>query len=252
MLDPLLLEMMTVTQCADDRAMATLASILVPDERAHAARLRSTEARASFIAAHAALRLMLHDFAVVGCLSETFDTTSFGKPVLRDRRRGTMLRFSLSDGDGVAACVVGAGAELGIDVECRRSLRLMRSSDCDWLTRTEQERLAMLPQPVRDDQTLRLWVLKEAYAKALGLGLSLPFSRTAFELDPPPARLAGGHGHAPWHFAELQPTPAHRLALAVRPDRPRRFALRRRRLTAAELAQLAEAVLGLAMTTPPR
>src|SRR5207237_597727 len=61
------------------------------------------------------------------------------------------------------------------------------------------------------------WTLKEAFVKAIGMGLRFPLETFAFELDrdrlvrfhPPPA-VRGN-----WRFVQFEPTEQHRGALAV-------------------------------------
>lgn len=73
------------------------------------------------------------------------------------------------------------------------------------------------------------WTLKEAYIKALGLGLSAPLHRFAFRLRPDerPHLTAGLDGHPQqWHFELCSPTACHRLAVAVRSALPPRIRVR--------------------------
>jgi 4'-phosphopantetheinyl transferase superfamily protein len=86
---------------------------------------------------------------------------------------------------------------------------------------TEQDWVRALPARCRDEAILRLWALKEAYAKAKGLGLHLPFDSFAFELNGHrgvrqflwPEQESRGEE---WRFFEGRLS-AFRLALAYRP-----------------------------------
>jgi len=46
----------------------------------------------------------------------------------------------------------------------------------DHLSSTERNIVRSLPSNARENEFLRLWTLKEAFAKAMGLGLSMNFS----------------------------------------------------------------------------
>ncbi|NJL48863.1 MAG: 4-phosphopantetheinyl transferase family protein, partial [Leptolyngbyaceae cyanobacterium SM2_5_2] len=88
-------------------------------------------------------------------------------------------------------------------------------------TPQEQQELQPLTPAAQREYFFDHWTLKEAYAKARGLGLYLPLREFGFQLQTerepaiqlrPTAPQADGQD---WQFAVLSPTPSHRLALAV-------------------------------------
>ena len=86
-------------------------------------------------------------------------------------------------------------------------------------SRDEIRTLRALPEDQQAREILCVWTLKEAYAKARGRGLSLPFNEITFDLDAPqPIRAVIDPrldpDHARWCFELVRPTPEHQLAVA--------------------------------------
>jgi 4'-phosphopantetheinyl transferase len=110
---------------------------------------------------------------------------------------------SITHSAGIVGCAVSAGRRLGVDIEHRSA----RKRDLDGLGRAtlhplEQAALFSRPPSERLEAFLRCWTLKEALAKALGEGLSLPFREFAFDgarLASSPAQWSGRHER--WAFA---------------------------------------------------
>ena len=195
---------------------------LDPGELAQADRFRFNEDRTTYIAAHWLLR---HALASVGHLPPNewkFVADPKGKPLL-DRALGLRdLSFNLSHTRGFVACAVGVGGMIGIDVEARTR----RPPDLDiaerFFSAPEVAILQGAPPELQLEIFLRFWTLKEAFIKATGEGLSRALDSFSFSLDPVSIAFDPDDAEeaARWRFIELQPTPEHLLALAVRPASP--------------------------------
>lgn len=100
-----------------------------------------------------------------------------GKPSLAERPD---IRFNLSHADGIAACIVNE-RECGIDCERVRPYRpnVLRRA----FSASEKALIEAAPESERDLLFFRLWTLKEAYVKALGIGVSYPLSTAAFSFE---------------------------------------------------------------------
>jgi 4'-phosphopantetheinyl transferase len=180
-------------------------------EHARATRFLAEADRRDYIAAHVLLRRALSSVDPAYAPREwEFAAGERGRPELRDRR----IRFNLSHTRGLVACVIAA-TDCGIDVEpveLERDLPRRRV-----LTADESAALAALPVAEQPLRYARLWTLKEAYAKARGLGLDLPFDRLRVDLTDPP-QVTDSSAGAPgtdWHCEQWSPTPDHVAAVVV-------------------------------------
>ena len=110
-----------------------------------------------------------------------FIKTNHGKPILDPPSFG----FNLSHTKGLVACVVAIGRDVGIDVERVDPTSEIDPSWASHFSRSEVEQLAACSADVRQRALLRPWTLKEAYGKAIGLGLGNPLDSTTFDLASP-------------------------------------------------------------------
>lgn len=100
-----------------------------------------------------------------------------GKPSLEEYPH---IHFNLSHSSGIAACVV-SDAECGIDCE---NVGLYRQKVADRVcTEAEKAMLAEASGKELDLLFFRLWTLKEAFIKAIGVGLSYPMNTVGFSFD---------------------------------------------------------------------
>lgn len=191
-------------------------------ERARAERLRIPEKRRQFIAAQTALRRILARYLGIDAGTVAFGYGAHGKPFLP---AAPDLAFNLTHSGRLALVAVTAGADLGIDVEHlvrdRPFLRLARR----YFAESEHRWLAALPEPEQRGGFYRTWVLKEAYLKAVGTGLSFP--PAGFELavaESPPRLLRtdrDGDDPAGWSFEILDIGGEYAAALCHRGARRR-------------------------------
>jgi 4'-phosphopantetheinyl transferase len=90
---------------------------------------------------------------------------------------------SLSHSGDVVICGLAPSGLLGVDVERVRPRKQWDGLAEFALHPSERRRLDELPDAARWRGFYRLWTLKEALAKALGVGLALPFNRISFSAD---------------------------------------------------------------------
>lgn len=199
-------------------ANGMLLSFLDGSERARASSFRFVQHRDHYVASHALLRAMLSAFTGIAPTTWRFAVNSYGRPEIDANICTVPLRFNLSHTDGLVACTVTLQRDVGVDVEA------IDRADVDALLLrgvfTEEESAELRAKRPHDciSHFYCLWTLKEAFAKALGMGLSLPFDTIGFDLDPIRLRV-GQHLYqhpAQWQFRLIQPTLRYWLAVAAR------------------------------------
>lgn len=197
-----------------------LARVLDAAEHARAARFYFERDRLAFIAAHALTRTILSHRFDRAPEAWHFVAGAHGKPDIDDG----VLRFNLSHTRGLVAVAVTEASDVGVDVERVDRKRLGPDVTERFFAPTECAYLRSLPPEAWTEAAYAFWTLKEAYIKAIGLGLACPLDAFHFVLDP----LAIGFSSqladdpAQWRFQRWRPTQDHAMALGVRhadPDR---------------------------------
>lgn len=134
-------------------------------------------------------RLLDERFGVNVGVVETADS---GQPLVTG---ATVPAFvSLTHTTRVVAAAI-APAPVGIDVEPRDRVASQPSLVARVCSLSERSWLEQQPESQRDEAFLRLWTRKEAYGKAIGVGIGFDLRSTNFVPDDD--RLAGVPGE--WH-----------------------------------------------------
>ncbi len=139
---------------------------LSPAERARAARFLRPADAVAYRAAHAGLRAILGAVTGTDPAALAFQTTAQGKPVLPGGPA-----FNLSHAGGWAALAV-APVAVGVDIEAHRPVEPEVAAR--FFSAAEQAALAPLAGVAWRQAFFRIWTRKEAFVKALGVGLSHP------------------------------------------------------------------------------
>jgi phosphopantetheinyl transferase len=157
--------------------------ILPEDDWASVTRLQDPSIRYSAIAAKVLLRLGLSR-AVDHRIAPSdwqFGRSASDKPILVNTH--TNINFSISHVDEVVAVAVSPIFNIGIDIESVD--QNVSEGVIDGFYHLDEQRLVRgLPPLQRTRELIRLWTIKEAYSKMVGLGHSLDFKMIKFLLDP--------------------------------------------------------------------
>jgi 4'-phosphopantetheinyl transferase len=176
------------------RYLDRLRQTLSADERARAARFYFQRDRDRFCAARGLLRTILGQYLDVQPDQLRFHYSSAGKPALAIRSDERELSFNLSHSHSIALYAVTYGRAVGVDIErIRPDLRAEQIAR-NFFAPSEVAELFAIPAALRPQAFFSCWTRKEAYAKARGDGLSLPWHQFQVSTRPgAPAALLSTH-----------------------------------------------------------
>jgi 4'-phosphopantetheinyl transferase len=189
--------------------LADLARRLPPVERERAARLRVDAQRARFVVGRLLARAVVGRFAGLAPAAVELDVEEAGRPVVLGASNPTFLSIAHS---GRCVVVAVAARPVGVDIERLPDLPLHPRLAARLCSPTELERLEALSGADRERGILAVWARKEAYGKALGVGLDFPWrSVTA---GPAGSRLSGVAGT--WQVVDLDVGPGWVAAVVAK------------------------------------
>ncbi|MBO0798881.1 MAG: 4'-phosphopantetheinyl transferase superfamily protein, partial [Blastocatellia bacterium] len=200
--------------------VSQLSSLLAPDERERADRYHRAVDRDRFTVARAVLRKIIALYLPVSAGAVKFTYNKYGKPDISDDQNECNLRFNLSHSNELALCAFTRARAIGIDIEyIREDFATLEIAE-HFFAKAEVKALASLPEKQRVRAFFNCWSRKEAYIKALGLGISFPLDRFAVSLGPD-AKAAllkvedDDHEPERWMMYELLPEDGYAAALIV-------------------------------------
>jgi 4'-phosphopantetheinyl transferase len=190
-----------------------LAQLLSEDERLKAERFHFDRDRRRSIVARGVLRLLLGRYLEVSAREIGFCYGSHGKPGLAEPFSTSGLEFNLAHSHEMAVYAFALERQVGIDVEYARPLSDLESLARHSFSPRETAVLLALPPAQHLEGFYNCWTRKEAYIKAIGLGLSQALDQFDVSLVPgQPARLLNIDGDpgqaAHWSLHALPPPEA--------------------------------------------
>jgi len=180
-------------------------------ERGRADRFVAARHRTTYMLSHLALRVLLARHTSLSPQDLTFAREScascggpHGRPVLTDPGG---IEFSLSH-SGHLTLVAIAHDRVGVDIEGLPDLRTVREV-APSLHQLEQIEVEQAGSGGASNHFARIWTRKEAYLKALGIGLSLGLADPYVGVSNPGAHPVG------WSIADLGAPRGFRAATAI-------------------------------------
>lgn len=137
--------------------------------------------RNRYCRAHSYLRWVLAGYLNLSPKDIQFETTSEGKPFISAGQNTVELTFNLSHSADYVAIAVGKQYALGVDIEAiNHGISVLALSE-EIFSTAERQQFLQLPASQKVTGFYRGWTRKEAYIKALGLGLVK--SLKSFDVD---------------------------------------------------------------------
>lgn len=198
-----------------DEAMA----LLTPEESRRCSRFVFDDDRRDYAVGHALLRTALSSYDGGPPDDWTFHTNAYGKPFVTPSQDDALrLPFNLSHTRGLVACAVARCGEVGVDVVPVEGTAHTRLINRQLFSQSEIDHLAACGEAERQVRFLELWALKEAFAKAIGLGMAFPWCDAPFDLNQegaigfvPPEHFSGRR----WRSALFDVSSKYRLAVVA-------------------------------------
>lgn len=200
-------------------ASAHVWAMLSEDDKRRARQFQSPLYQSRWLWAHAALRDILGKY-----LDDGQPLRSWTSPLGKPRLCGVdMLNFNLSHSGKWALIVVAREVDVGIDVE-----RIREDVELEVIARrtfsaAETASLCKLNGQDYIEGFYCCWTRKEAFVKALGLGLSADLSAFDVSVEPGHAQLLAVRPplpcSPPWTLADVVVDENHKAAVAVQGEK---------------------------------
>lgn len=205
-----------------DQLLSTYLACLSPDEKDKANRFRFPVDRRRFAITRGTLRHLIARQLDQKPEEVTFCYGTYGKPAIdlstRPLRRAFVgaecsFHFNLSHSGEIALCALGYKRIVGIDIEKVRSIKRLESMMKRTLVEREQRQVRSQAMPAR--AFLQRWTCKEAYLKAIGLGLTQSMQTVEVQTDPPKLLKVPEDCAEGWHLHLIDLPEGYVGALAV-------------------------------------
>lgn len=218
------MKMAAIDQAAPGIATLTLLDLDLPraeldeygcwldaDECLRASAFRRPIDRDRFVARRGLMRAHLGQELGIAPQMVRIATDEHGKPFLCD---DPDLAFNLSHSNGLALLATMRGGAIGCDIEWRNPELACPHVAGRLFAPEEYEALTSLPSEQWIASFYNCWTRKEAYVKALGLGLSYPLHAFTVSVAPgEPARFTSDEPG--WTLASFEPAPDYQAALVT-------------------------------------
>lgn len=158
-------------------ALESYRSYLSVDELDRASRYRFNKDRDKFIVGRGSLRILLGKYLRKNPELIHFEYGRFGKPLVFDSNGQNLIYFNTSSSLDLILYAVSHTRPIGIDVEFINSFFDYNGIVDNFFSEHEKTALRDLPISLQQAAFFLYWSRKEAFVKALGIGLSVPLNQ---------------------------------------------------------------------------
>jgi 4'-phosphopantetheinyl transferase len=200
-----------------ESVFANCSSLLSEDEQQRASRFRFQRDVRRFIVARGSARSILSGYVRTPARQLRFVYSEQGKPSLAQNEMD--VRFNLSHAGDRAVLGVTHRQDIGVDLELIRSDVDHKKLAERFFSVQEHRELSLLSGDEGLRAFYRCWTCKEAFLKALGLGLTRSLDSFDVDLSSGPARLVATRPDPReaerWQLLEIEAAPGYAAAAAV-------------------------------------
>lgn len=164
-----------------------ISNVLHHDEIERANKFYFETDRKRFIVTRAFLKIIMAKILKISPNDIHFSFNKHGKPELE---QNIPIHFNISHSGDIGLIAVSDQGPVGIDVERYRKTMTSGKVAKRFFSADEVDTFLSLPEYQRQEGFFNCWTRKEAFIKALGLGLAMPLSNFSVTLKPGiPAQL---------------------------------------------------------------
>lgn len=215
-------EVWKIPLTVSEEILETYVNCLSVDERSRADRFRFPDDRRKFIVARGTLRYLLSQQFGQPPAAIEFCYGKYGKPSVDTTAQTETAQsspgscdfhFNISHSGELALCAFGHHRRVGIDLEKLKDIQRLDGMMERCLSPHEQCEVAAAPNSLQ--AFLQRWTCKEAYLKAIGLGLVQPMATVEVALNPPKLISVPNHCELGWQLHLIEVPSDYVSALVV-------------------------------------
>lgn len=199
-----------------------LQAFLSKNEIIKSKEIRSVQKMIEYLVTRAFVRHCLSRYFSMNPNEFEFEFEKAGRPKLVTKKLNSDLYFSISHTAGLVSCAFSRFPDLGLDVEKMSSGEHLMEMSSDILSVEELSTIEPLSQNRKLQILSEIWTLKEAYLKALGIGMvddlrsfGIKYSRDLVPTGINPGLSFRDHSND-WLLRLFRPTSLHQMGIVYK------------------------------------